>query len=238
LRQDTAEMHGMVGACGAVPSDRSGEFASARVEEEYGAAFGGDDIEEHGKELPLKRVDVAHGADRGADFEQSGERAGQADRRRKGCERFGLQVEEVISLELLSGEADSGVVIKLDRTALGSCCGLGKKEEGRLADGDLVTEGENAVGDGNAVDVGAGGRVQIAQREAAGRFGNGAMLGSDSRIFQPDGVGRIAADGKSSGDGKTGVFPGAADDGDSWSQVWDSRDWSEALRLRVGILSR
>jgi len=218
-REDAAKVDWMVRAGGAVPRDRSGEFASAGVEEKNRAAFGRDYVEEHGEQLPLERVEVAHGPDRGADFEQSGERAGQADCRRKRREGFGLQVEQVVWLELLRGEAESDVIVKLDGTAFGGCRRFRKKQKGRITDGNLIAEGEHALGNWNTVDVSAGGRVQIAQQEAAGAFGNRTMLGCHGRVFQPDSVGRIAPNGESSGDGKAGVFPAAADDGDSWSQV-------------------
>src|SRR6202035_2381592 len=147
-------MHGMIGAGGAVPCDRSGEFPGAGVEEENGAALGGDHVEEHGEELPLESVNIAHGAEGGADFEKSGKSACEADSGGKSRKRFGLQVEEIFRLELLGGETESGVFVQLDGAAFGGCGRLRKKEERRIADGDLVTECENALAGGNAVDEG------------------------------------------------------------------------------------
>src|SRR5712664_4147106 len=122
-------MHGMIRAGSAVPGNGGGEFSGAGVEEENGAAFGGDDIEEHGKELPLECVDVPHGADRRADLEESREGARKTHCRRKSRKGFGFQAEEIVRLELLSGEAESDVVVELHGTALGCCCGFRKQEE-------------------------------------------------------------------------------------------------------------
>ena len=155
LGEVTAEVHGMIGAGGAIPGDRSGEFAGAGVEQEDGAAFGGDDVEERAEELPLERVNVAHGANGGADLEESREGAREADGGWKSGEGFGLQVEEIVRLELLRREAERSVVVELDGTAFGVCGGFCEKEEGRIADGDLIAESEHSFGDGDAVDEGA-----------------------------------------------------------------------------------
>ena len=209
-------MHRMIGAGGAVPGDGSGEFAGARVQEENGASLRGDDVEQRGKELPLERVNVSHGADGGTDLEKSGKGAREANRRRKSRERFRLQVEEFFGLELPGRETEGGVVIKLDRTAFGGRGRFLKKQEGRIADGDLVAKGKHAFADGNAVDESARGRIEITQDEASGSFRNGAMLRSYGGVFETDGIRRIAADRKRCGDGKRGVFPRAADDSESW----------------------
>ena len=42
------------------------------------------------------------------------------------------------------------------------------------------------------------------------------MMRSHRGIFEADSIGRIAAKRKRIGDGKAGVFPGTADDGESW----------------------
>ena len=130
------------------------------------------------------------------------------------------------------------MVVKLDGTAFGGCGGFRKKQEGRITDGDLVAEGENAFRDRDTIDEGAGGRVEIANRETAGSFGDRAMLRGDSRLFEADGICRIAADRESSGDGKRGVLPGTADDGESWGHDLGSGGWTDAFRLRVEILTR
>jgi hypothetical protein len=220
LSEDTADMDGMIGAGGAVPGDGSGEFAGAGVEEENGAAFGGDNVEEHGEELPLERIDVTHRTDGGTYFEQSGESAREADCGGKSRERFRLQIEEIFRLELLCGEAEGGVIVELYGTTFGGGGGFRKKEEGRISDGDLVAEGENAFADGNAIDEGARGRVQIAQGEATGRFDDRTVLRGYSGIFEADCIGWVAADREGSGDGKGGVFPLSADDGESWEHDW------------------
>lgn len=111
------------------------------------------------------------------------------------------------------------MLIELHGTALSACGGFGKKEEGRITDGDLIPKGKHALADRNAVDERAGGRIEIAQGEAAGGFRDGAMLRSDGRILKAHGAGRVAPDGDASGDRKAGVFPGTADDGESWGHV-------------------
>ena len=206
----------MIGAGGAVPGNGSGELTGAGVEEKNGAAFGWDHVEERGEQLPLQGVNVTHGANGGADFEKSGKSAREADGWGQSRERFGLQVGEIVGLELLGGDTEGGVLVELDGAAFGGCGGFGKKEEGGITDGDLVAEGENTFGDRNAVDEGAGGGVEIAQGEATGRLGDGTMTRSYRGIFEADGIGRIAAKRERSGDGKAGVFPGTADDGESW----------------------
>ena len=42
------------------------------------------------------------------------------------------------------------------------------------------------------------------------------MMRSYRGIFEADSIGRIAAKRERIGDGKAGVFPGTADDGESW----------------------
>src|ERR1700719_3075914 len=103
----------MIRAGGAVPGNGSGEFAGAGIKEKNGAAFGRDDVEKHGEELPLERVNVAHGAEGGADLEKSGESAREADLGRKSRKRFRVQVEKIFWLELLGGEAELGVLVEL-----------------------------------------------------------------------------------------------------------------------------
>jgi len=51
--------------------------------------------------------------------------------------------------------------------------------------------------------------------------------------------GWIAAKRERIGDGKAGVFPGTADDGESWSTIWGSGGRSgRAFLLRAGIVTR
>jgi hypothetical protein len=54
-------------------------------------------------------------------------------------------------------------------------------------------------------------------------------LRSDGGVFEADGIGRVAPDGEGSGDGKAGIFPGAADDGESWGHDLGSGGWTAAL---------
>src|SRR5258705_13786705 len=117
-------MHWMIGAGVAVPGNGSGELTGAGVEEKNGAAFGWDHVEERGEQLPLQGVNVTHGANGGADFGKSGKRAREADGWGQSRERFGLQVGEVVGLEVLGGETEGGVLVELDGAAFGSCGGL------------------------------------------------------------------------------------------------------------------
>jgi len=149
-------MHRMIGTGRAVPGDGIGKFAGAGVDKENRTTFGGDDVKEQCEELPLERIDVAHGTDGGADFQQSRESARKADRRRKSRERFGLQVEKIVRLELLGGKTEAGLIVELHGGDFGSRSGFRKKEEGRITYRDLVSESENSLADRNAVDEGAG----------------------------------------------------------------------------------
>src|SRR5258708_35214494 len=169
-------MHGMIGAGGAGPGNGSGELAGGGVEEKNGAAFGWDHVEERGEKLPLQGVNVTHGANGGADFEKSGKSAREADGWGQSRERFGLQVGEIVWLELLGGETEGGVLVELHGAAFGGCGGFGKKEEGGIADGDLVAKGENAFGDRNAVDEGAGGGVGDGQGGGGRKLREGSMI--------------------------------------------------------------
>jgi len=66
----------------------------------------------------------------GADFEKSGKSARETDGWGQSRQRFGLQVGEIVGLELLGGDTEGGVLVELDGAAFGGLWRL-REERGR-----------------------------------------------------------------------------------------------------------